>query len=75
MTTVSSARPTPSRHRLHTALGTFALAVTAAATIAIGAQAIAVAPPPNAIPTFCHVANQCIQQIPGGASGAPLMQR
>jgi hypothetical protein len=76
MTTVRSDRPTPSRHRLHAALGTFAVAVTAATTVAVGAQAIGVAPPPNEIRMFCPVASQCIQQIPDGADpGAPLVHR
>jgi len=65
MTTVSSARPTPSRHRLLTALGTFAVAVTAAATIAVGAPALGVAPPPDGNPMFCPVANQWHPTDPG----------
>ena len=73
MTTVSSARPTPSRHRLHAALGTFALAVTAAATIAVGAPAIGVAPPPDGIPLFAPSPTGGIQEITDGADpGAPL---
>jgi hypothetical protein len=52
------------------------MAVTAVATIAVGAREIGVAPPPNEIPMFCPVANQCIQQIPDGADAdAPLVHR
>ena len=73
MTTVSSARRTPSRRRLHTAVATLAVAVTAVTTIAVGAREIGVAPPPNEIPMFCPVANQCSQQIPDSADpDAPL---
>jgi hypothetical protein len=76
MTTVSSAHPRPSRHRLHTALGTFAVAVTAAATIAVGAPAIGVAPPPYGIPMFAPSPTGGVQQIPDGANpGAALVHR
>jgi hypothetical protein len=64
MSTVSTGCSTQMRRRLHTALGTAAMTVTAVATIVVGARAIGVAPPPDQIVSFCPVAGQCVQQIP-----------
>jgi hypothetical protein len=75
MNTVSPDRLTY-RRRLHTALGTVAVTVTAMATIAVGARAIGLAPPPDDIPMFCPGASQCAQQIPVGPDlEAPLVHR
>ena len=77
MNTVSPQQATPSRRRLHATFGTTAIAVTAAATIAIGARALGVSPPPDAIPMFCPgAAAQCVQQNTVGPDlGAPLVHR
>ena len=76
MSTVSTARVTPRRRRLHTALGTVTVSVTAAATIAFGACAIGVAPPADDIPMFCPGAAQCVQQNTFGPElAAPLVHR
>jgi hypothetical protein len=64
MSTVNTGRSTQRRRRLHTALGAAAMTVTAVATIAVGARAIGVAPPPDQIQSFCPVVGQCVQQIP-----------
>jgi hypothetical protein len=76
MKTVSTGRSPQMRRRLHTALGTVAMTMTAVATIAVGARAIGVAAPPNEIPMFCPVAGQCVQQIPVGPDlGVPSGHR
>jgi hypothetical protein len=75
MNTASTGRSTPGR-RLHAALGTVAVSVTAVATIAIGARAVGVVPPPDAIPMFCPGAAQCVQQNTVGPDlRAPLVHR
>ena len=76
MNTVSPQRVTPRRRRLHATLGTTAIALTAAATIVIGARALGVSPPPDEIPVFCPAAAQCVQQNTVGPDlAAPLAHR
>lgn len=76
MSTVSQERVTPRRRRLHAALGTAAITVTAVATIAVGARTLGVAPPPGDISTFCAGAGQCVQHLSVGSDlGAPLTYR
>ena len=60
MTTVGQERMTPRRGRLHAALGTTAIAMTAVATIAVGARSLAPTAPPGDIWTFCPAAGQCV---------------
>jgi hypothetical protein len=64
MNTINVGHSTQKHRRLHTALGTAAMTVTAVATIVVGARAIGVAAPPGQIATFCPAADQCVQQIP-----------
>jgi hypothetical protein len=76
MNIASTARVTPRRRWLHTALGTSAMSLTAVATIAIGARAIGVAPAPDEIPIFCPGTAQCEQQNTVGPDlEAPLVHR
>jgi hypothetical protein len=73
---VSTARTAPWHRRLHTALGTIAVSLTAVATIAVGARTIGVAPAADYTPTVCSGAVQCQQQTPVGPGlEAPLVDR
>jgi hypothetical protein len=76
MSRVSTAHTTPWHRRLHTALGTIAVSLTAVATIVVGARTIGVAPAADYIPMFCPGAVQCQQQTPVGPDlEAPLVDR
>ena len=76
MNTVREQPMTPGRRRLHTALGTAAIAVTAVVTIVVGARTLGVATPSGDISTVCAAAGQCVQHIPGGPGlGTSLIQR
>jgi hypothetical protein len=61
------------RRRLHTALGTVAVTVTAVTSIVIGARAIGVTPPADDLPISCPVAGEGVQQIPEGPDLDPLL--
>jgi hypothetical protein len=72
MNTVSPGR-LQYRRRLHTALGTVAVTVTAVTAIAIGARVIGVTPPADDISMSCRVTGEGVQQIPEGPNLDPLL--
>ena len=61
MTTVRAGRSTRSRRRVHTAVGTAAVAMVAVATVGVGAQFIGVTPPATDTSPYCAGAYQCVQ--------------
>jgi hypothetical protein len=61
MTTVSAARSTRSRRRLHSAVGTAAATMVAVATVGVGAQFIGVTPLASDTAPYCAGAYQCQQ--------------
>ncbi|MCW2589291.1 MAG: hypothetical protein JWQ86_1718 [Mycobacterium sp.] len=61
MTTVSAARSTRNRRRVHSAVGTAAAVIVAAATVSVGAQFVGVTPPASDTAPYCAGAYQCQQ--------------
>jgi hypothetical protein len=61
MTTVSAARSTGSRRRVHSAVGTAAAAMVAVAAVVVGAQFLGVTPPASDTAPYCAGAYQCQQ--------------
>ena len=61
MTTVSAARSTRNRRRVHSAVGTAAAVMVAAAAVVVGAQFIGVTPPASDTSPSCAGAYECQQ--------------
>jgi hypothetical protein len=61
MTTVSAARSTRNRWRVHSVVGTAAAAMVAVAAVGVGAQFLGVPPPASDTAPYCAGAYQCHQ--------------
>jgi hypothetical protein len=61
MATVSAARSTRNRRRVHSAVGTAAAAMVAVATVCVGAQFIGVTPPASDTAPYCAGGYKCQQ--------------
>jgi hypothetical protein len=61
MTTVSAARSTRNRRRVHSAVGTAAATMVAVAAVGVGAQFVGVTPPASDTAPYCAGAYQCQQ--------------